>query len=78
MRPSPTRARATKDLDIFVRPSDANAPRVLAALVAFGAPIRQLGIELADFARPNPPSHPDAMSTTYSALAGSSPPTVRG
>jgi predicted nucleotidyltransferase len=45
--------RATKDFDIFVRPSDENAPRVLAALVAFGAPIRQLGIELADFARPS-------------------------
>lgn len=45
--------RATKDLDIFVRPSDDNAPRVLAALAAFGAPVSQLGIEIGDFARPN-------------------------
>ncbi len=45
--------RATKDLDILVRPSEENAPRVLAALAAFGAPIRQLGIGLDDFLRPS-------------------------
>ena len=30
--------RATKDLDVWVRPSGENAPRVLQALDAFGAP----------------------------------------
>jgi len=34
--------RATKDLDVWVRPSTANAPRVLAALSAFGAPLHDL------------------------------------
>lgn len=34
--------RATKDLDVWVRPSEGNAPRVLAALEAFGAPLHDL------------------------------------
>lgn len=34
--------RATKDLDVFVRPSADNAPRVFAALAAFGAPLHDL------------------------------------
>ncbi len=34
--------RATKDLDIWVRPSNENAPKVLAALVEFGAPLHDL------------------------------------
>ena len=34
--------RATKDLDIWVRPSDENAPKALAALVEFGAPLHDL------------------------------------
>jgi hypothetical protein len=34
--------RATKNLDIWVRPSDENAPKVLAALVKFGAPLHDL------------------------------------
>lgn len=34
--------RATNDLDIWVRPSDENAPKVLAALVKFGAPLHDL------------------------------------
>ncbi|MCR9244951.1 MAG: nucleotidyltransferase [bacterium] len=34
--------RATKDLDVFVRPDDDNAPRVLRALAAFGAPLQDL------------------------------------
>ena len=33
------RPRATKDLDIWVEPSDDNAPRVIRALLAFGAPL---------------------------------------
>ena len=44
--------RATKDLDVFVRPTAANAERVLRALTAFGAPLGQLGIGQADFSRP--------------------------
>lgn len=34
--------RATKDLDIWVRPDAANAGRVLQALAAFGAPLGDL------------------------------------
>jgi len=36
------RPRATKDLDIWVEPSEKNAPRVLRALIAFGAPLMGL------------------------------------
>jgi hypothetical protein len=34
--------RATKDLDIWVRPSAENAPKVLAALRTFGTPLHDL------------------------------------
>jgi hypothetical protein len=34
--------RATKDLDVWVRPELANATRVIAALQAFGAPLQDL------------------------------------
>lgn len=34
--------RATNDLDVWVRPSAENAPRVLGALVSFGAPLHDL------------------------------------
>ena len=34
--------RATKDLDVWVRPHAANASRVVAALAAFGAPLHDL------------------------------------
>jgi hypothetical protein len=34
--------RATKDLDLWVRPNRENAERVLAGLTAFGAPIGEL------------------------------------
>lgn len=34
--------RATKDLDVWVRPDRANAPRVLAGLADFGAPLHDL------------------------------------
>ena len=43
--------RATKDLDVLLRATPANADRVLAALAKFGAPIRQLGLVRDDFAR---------------------------
>ena len=39
------RARATKDLDIWVRPSPENARRVWHALLKFGAPLEELTIE---------------------------------
>ena len=42
--------RATKDLDIFVGADPANAPRVMAALRAFGAPVGMHGVSEADFA----------------------------
>ena len=42
--------RATKDLDVWVRPVPANAPRVLAALKSFGAPLFDLTVD--DFSSP--------------------------
>lgn len=42
--------RATDDMDIFVRPSKANAERVFAALEAFGAPVRAHGVTAGHFA----------------------------
>ncbi len=42
--------RATKDLDLWVRPDPDNARRVLAALADFGAPLHDLTVE--DLSRP--------------------------
>lgn len=42
--------RATKDLDVWVRPSVENGPRVIRALRLFGAPLHDLIAE--DFAAP--------------------------
>jgi hypothetical protein len=42
--------RATKDLDVWVRPDPLNAKRTFAALAAFGAPLHDLTIE--DLSRP--------------------------
>ncbi len=42
--------RATKDLDLWVRPSPANAAKVMRALRAFGAPLLDLRME--DLTRP--------------------------
>jgi hypothetical protein len=36
------RVRATKDLDIWIRPSPDNAQRAMVALAAFGAPLHEL------------------------------------
>lgn len=44
--------RATGDMDVWVRPDAANAERVYAALVAFGAPLGELGVNADDFATP--------------------------
>lgn len=45
-------ARATGDIDILVRPSRENAPRVFQALAAFGAPIAALQVSQSDFTTP--------------------------
>ncbi len=45
--------RGTQDLDIWVEPSNANAQKVWQALTAFGAPLESMGIDAADFARPD-------------------------
>jgi hypothetical protein len=45
-------ARATGDIDIFVRPSPENAARVVQALVDFGAPIAAHNIGTQDFTVP--------------------------
>jgi hypothetical protein len=37
--------RATKDLDVWVRPEPQNATRVLAALADFGAPLQDLTVD---------------------------------
>ena len=42
--------RYTKDLDVWVEASPVNAPRILAALHAFGAPLA--GVTVADFQAP--------------------------
>lgn len=39
------RPRATKDLDVWVEPSAENAPKVIAALLDFGAPLMGLTAE---------------------------------
>lgn len=41
--------RATQDLDVWVEPSPENAARVWSALAAFGAPLKDLGIQVQDF-----------------------------
>jgi hypothetical protein len=41
--------RATQDLDVWVEPTLENAEKVWAALTAFGAPLKELGITSADF-----------------------------
>ncbi len=44
------RPRATGDLDVWVDASPANAPKLMRALVEFGAPLHD--VSTADFARP--------------------------
>lgn len=45
------RPRATKDLDVWVEASPGNAPRVMKALAAFGAPL--FGLSVDDFEKPD-------------------------
>lgn len=44
--------RATGDIDVLVRPSVENAPKVWAALLAFGAPVAAAGLTMEELARP--------------------------
>lgn len=44
--------RATKDIDIYVRPEAKNGQKVFEALVAFGAPLAAHKVSPADFAAP--------------------------
>src|SRR5262245_4630123 len=44
------RPRATGDLDVWIDATAQNAPRVMQALIAFGAPVAEIAQE--DFARP--------------------------
>jgi hypothetical protein len=44
------RPRATKDFDVWVEASAENAPKVIAALVDFGAPL--MGLTIDDLATP--------------------------
>ena len=43
--------RASGDIDLFIRPSSANAGRVFDALARFGAPLESAGVTPADFTR---------------------------
>ncbi|HSR54353.1 MAG TPA: hypothetical protein VLV83_26305 [Acidobacteriota bacterium] len=43
--------RATKNIDLWVRPTPENAARVVKALISFGAPVDHFSAE--DFTRPN-------------------------
>jgi hypothetical protein len=45
-----TEPRFTKDLDVWVRPTAANADKIWRALSSFGAPL--VGVTSADFAKP--------------------------
>ena len=47
-----SRPRFTKDLDVWVEPSETNAPRVVQALADFGAPLNTHGVSVADFLKP--------------------------
>ncbi len=44
--------RASGDIDLFVRPTPANAERVFDALARFGAPLESAGVTAADFTQP--------------------------
>lgn len=44
--------RATKGLDVFIRPSAENAERTMRAMAAFGAPVAALGVSAVDFSTP--------------------------
>jgi predicted nucleotidyltransferase len=46
--------RATKDIDILVKPSADNAARVFRALAAFGAPLDAFNVRPEDLAGPGP------------------------
>ncbi len=45
--------RATADLDVWVSPDPANAVRVYEALLRFGAPLEELGVNLTDLTEPD-------------------------
>ncbi len=67
------RPRATGDLDVWVDPTPENAPNVMTALAAFGAPMGEIAV--ADFSRPGivfqmglPPGRIDVL-TTLTGLA---------
>jgi hypothetical protein len=45
--------RATGDLDLWVEPTPNNSTLVWRAMAAFGAPLDTLGIEQADFVKPD-------------------------
>ncbi len=44
--------RATGDIDVFVRPSETNAERLMRALARFGAPLDAARVTATDFATP--------------------------
>jgi len=62
--------RGTQDIDLWIDPRPENAERVWRALVAFGAPLAELGIARQDLERPDtviqfglPPNRVDLLTT---------------
>jgi len=62
-------ARATGDIDVWVRPTPSNGARVVAALADFGAPLEAHGVDATAFAEPGnvyqlglPPSRIDILT----------------
>ena len=45
--------RATQDLEVWVDPTQENAERVWQALSRFGAPLKDMHVDRADFVRPD-------------------------
>lgn len=67
--------RGTQDIDVWIAPDGDNVDRVWRALVAFGAPLHDLGVTLDDLRRPDtviqlglPPNRIDLM-TSLSGVA---------
>ena len=72
-----SRPRFTKDLDVWVEPTTANAPRVMKALAEFGAPLTAHGVTVQDFERPGvvyqmgmPPNRIDVITAVDGLVFG--------
>src|SRR5262245_11442787 len=69
--------RFTKDLDVWIDPTPANAARVVRALAEFGAPLAAHGVTASDFERPGvvyqmgiPPTRIDVITAVDGLVFG--------